>query len=185
MPRTYPAEAIEDALRLFLKYNGQQHDRIEAEMRRTWPGWSRQNLYSRGEKIGWIEKYGWQQALKDKIALASSSQAKTAEEALFIEIEQIRKRLHQKIRVEGCADRDVVYQHLAYCRLGVTALASLKGAGNTFESYVAFWEWLLDVLTEISAPASRELLAVAEEVLEKARDKYGEQEKADSGTAEF
>lgn len=185
MPRSYPPEAIEKCQTLYLRHNGQSHDRIEKEMRRTYPGWSKQNLYSRGDKIGWIEKYGWDQALKEKIALASGNQAKTAEESLFIEIEQIRKRLHHKVHVEGCSDRDVVYQHLAYCRLGIEALAKLKGAGNTFESFVAFWEWLLDLLPDISDRAARELLTVADEVLEKARSKYGEQEEADAGTADF
>jgi hypothetical protein len=185
MPRSYTSEAIEKCLQLYLKYNGQQHDRIEQEMRRAgWRSWSKQNLYSRGEKIGWVEKYGWEQALKEKIALASQTKAKTAEEALFIEIEQVRKRLHLKIQ-EGSVDRDVIYQHLAYCRQSVTALASLKGAGNTFESFVAFWEWLLDLLPDISELAARELLAVADEVLEKARSKYGEQEEADTGDRQF
>lgn len=182
MPFSYPQEAVEEAHRLYLLYNGQQHDRIEAEMRKVWPGWSKQNLYTRGtgpnQKIGWIEKYGWGQTLKEKIAQAQQSQARTSEEALFNEIEQIRKKLHHKIHVEGCTDRDVIYQHLAYCRQSITALANLKGAGNTFESFVAFWEFLLDVLVDISDSAAHALLLVADEVLEKAREKYGEQEAA-------
>jgi hypothetical protein len=186
MPSSYGAEVIERCLQLYLKYNGQQHDRIEREMRRAgWSSWSKQNLYSRGDKIGWIEKYGWEQALKEKIALATSAQAKTAEETLFIEMEQIRKRLHYKIHVEGCTDRDVTYQHLAYSRLSIESLAKLKGAGNTFESFVAFWEWLLDLLPDLSELAARELLAVADAVLEKARSKYGEQEEADAVGTKF
>ncbi|MBD0370317.1 MAG: hypothetical protein ICV60_05740 [Pyrinomonadaceae bacterium] len=150
-------------------------------MRRHFPNWSKQNLYTRGhgpnQKIGWIEKYGWEQTLKEKIAQANSAMARTSEEALFIEIEQSRKRLHEKIQT-GNADRDAVYQHLAYCRMSITALANLKGAGNTFESFVAFWEFLLEVLVGLSDSAARALLDVADEVLAKAREKYGEQETA-------
>lgn len=37
MPKSYPPEAVERCLSLYLRFNGQQHDRIEAEMRRA--GW--------------------------------------------------------------------------------------------------------------------------------------------------
>jgi hypothetical protein len=179
MPRSYPPEAIDQCFQLYLRFNGQQHDRIENEMRRTWPGWSKQNLFNRGEKIGWIEKFGWELALKEKIALANSGQAVTEEQALFNEIAQVRKRLHDLIVTQGSKDRDVVYQHLAYCRLEINALAKLKGAGLTFDSFVAFWERLLDWLPDMSPEAASALLAVADELLDRARSEYGEQE-ADS-----
>jgi len=178
MPSSYDEAAVEKCFRLYLRFNGQQHDRIEMEMRREYPSWSKQNLYTRGDKIGWIEKNGWERALKEKFALALSNSTLTEEQALFSEIAQARKRLHDKI-VAGCVDRDVVYQHLAYCRLAVNALAKLKGAGLTFDSFVAFWEQLLDWLTDMSPDAASALLSVADELLDKARKEYGEQE-ADS-----
>lgn len=179
MPRSYPPEAIEQCLQLYLRFNGGQYDRIEKEMRRTWPGWSRQNLTTRGDKLGWIDKYQWERALKEKIAAAASTQAVTEEQSLFIEISQARKRLHEMIVAGQGKDRDVVYQHLAYCRLSVQALAKLKGAGLTFDSFVAFWEQLLDWLPELSPEAASALLSVADELLDRARTEYGEQE-ADS-----
>lgn len=175
MPFSYPPEAVDECLRLYLRFNGQQHDRIEKEMRRNWRGWSKQNLFTRGDKLGWIDKYGWELALKEKIALANSGQAVTEEQSLFNEIAQVRKRLHELI-VKGSKDRDVFYQHLAYCRLAVSALAKLKGAGLTFDSFVAFWEQLLDWLPDMSPDAASALLAVADQLLDRARTEYGEQE---------
>ncbi len=178
MPRSYDETAVDKCFRLYLRFNGQQHDRIEKEMQKEYPRWSKQNLYTRGDKIGWIEKNGWERAVKEKIACANSNQAVTEEQALFSEIAQARKRLHEKI-LAGCVDRDVVYQHLAYCRLAVSALAKLKGAGLTFDSFVAFWEQLLDWLPDMSPDAASALLSVADELLDRARKEYGEQE-ADS-----
>ncbi len=185
MPKSYSPDAIEQCFRLYLRFNGQQHDRIEKEMRRHWPGWSKQNLFSRGDKIGWIEKHGWERALREKIALASSSHAVTEEQALFLEISQTRKVLHTKISVKGQSiDRDAVYQHLAYCRLSIDAMARLKGTGLTFETFVAFWEQVLEWLTEKSSEAASALLSVADELLDEARIKYGEAE-ADSNDAKL
>lgn len=144
-------------------------------MRKEYFRWSKQNLFNRGEKIGWIEKYGWELALKEKIALANSGQAITEEQALFNEIAQVRKRLHELIVTQASKDRDTVYQHLAYCRLEINALAKLKGAGLTFDSFVAFWERLLDWLPDMSPEAASALLAVADELLDRARSEYGEE----------
>src|SRR5205085_19523 len=106
MPKSYPDEAREQCLRLFLKFNGQQHERIEREMRKAgWVGWSKQNLYSRGDKVGWIEKYGFDAALKLKLA-ASETQALTRAEELFLEIEQGRKRLKERLDADGWQTRD-------------------------------------------------------------------------------
>lgn len=184
MPRTYPAEAIEGALHLFLKYNGQQHDRIEAEMRKRWPGWSKQNLYSRGEKIGWIDKYGWEEALKLHLATRPET-ALTSAERIFNETEEIRKRIYEEIKTLGAkADRDLIYQHRDYVKLSIDALSKLNGVGHTLEGFVAFWERLLDWLPELSEKALSELLKVADQVIEKATAVYGNQEETTgSGSA--
>lgn len=181
MPRTYSTEAVEEALHLFLKYNGQQHDRIEAEMRRQWPGWSKQNLYTRGKgdnlKVGWIEKYGWDAALKQKLSLASEQTALNADEVLVRDIEQIRQRIKAQLDALGTkVDRDLVYQFRDYCKLGLDARTKLEASRDTFGGFASFWERLLDWLPEISERAARELLKVSDSILEKAAAEYGEKE---------
>ena len=183
MPKTYGPEVVSHCFDLYIRFNGQNHDRIQNLMRKKWPSWSKQNLYSRAGKVGWIEEYGWERSLKERLAQAGERVA-TAEQSLFIEIEQIRKKLHERIHSGAQVDRDLVYQHLAYCRLSVSALAKLKGAGLTFDSFVAFWEALLDWLPDISDGAARALLEAADEVLEKARSTYGEQGEEDGRAGE-
>ena len=81
MPASYNEEAVEHCFRLYLRFNGQQHDRIEQEMRRAgWESWTKQNLYSRGDKVGWIDKFGWKKALEQKIESASKTAALTSAE---------------------------------------------------------------------------------------------------------
>lgn len=174
MPASYPNEAVEHCKRLYLKYSGQSHDRIQSEMRRAgWPNWSKQNLYSRGDKVGWIEKYGWEKALKIHLD-AQAERSRTSSEQALHEIEKIRQALYAEI--EGAnfrAGRDLVYQHLAYTKQYFTALAALKGEARSFDDFVAMWERLLDWLPDLSPKAVAELLKVSEQVLERAVAEYG------------
>jgi hypothetical protein len=175
MPRKYSDEAIALCAQLYLKFNGQQLDRLEAEMRQQFPGWSKQNLHSRGKganlKIGWIEKFGWEAMLKLKIS-TSARQAATSAEKLFLEIEQIRERLKETLDAQGGTDRDLIYQHRDYCKLTIDALVRLAQARDNVEMFVAMYERLLEWLGELSAPALSELLKVGNAITERARKHY-------------
>lgn len=178
MPRKYPEEAQEYCFRLYLKYNGAQHDRIEAEMQRAgWTAWTKQNLYTRGrganQKVGWIERFGWDEALKLKVQ-TSGRAAQTSAEKLFLEIESQRERIKAALDAQGGTDRDLVYQHRDYCKLSVEALQKLEAARDNFDGFVAMYERLLEWLGEISQPALSELLKANEGVTERARRHYGE-----------
>jgi len=180
MPRSYPPEAVEDAQRLYLLFNGKQHDRIESEMRKKWPGWSKQNLITRGlgpdQKFGWIDKYGFDEALKIHLATRPEGLRTSAEQA-FHEIEEIRKRLYEEIKKLGAnASSDLVYQHRDYSKLFMEAETKLHGSTATLEDFVAMWERLLEWLPAISEAALGELLKIADKVLEKAALEYGETE---------
>ncbi len=176
MPRKYDDDAVQLCLGLYLKFAGQQHERIEAEMRKTYPGWSVQNLYTRGlgtnHKQGWVDKYGWDEVLKLKLA-TNGKAAATSAEKLFLEIEAQRERLKVALEAQGAnADRDLVYQHRDYCTLSINALSRLEAAGDNFAGFVAMWERLCAWLPSISPAATRELLAVAEEVLRMAQNEF-------------
>ena len=186
MPASYNEEAVEHCFRLYLRFNGQQHDRIEQEMRRAgWESWTKQNLYSRGDKVGWIDKFGWKKALEQKIESASKTAALTSAEELVREIEEMRKRIKVAIEARGAGiDKDLVYQHARYCTLSIDAQLKLEATRDTLGGFVAFWERLLDWLPEMSERAARELLKVADQILERAAAEYGDKEaaaKADRG----
>jgi hypothetical protein len=186
MPRAYSPEAIAEAQRLYLLFNGKQHDRIEQEMRKKWPGWSKQNLHTRGsgrdQKIGWIDKYGFDEALRIHLATRPEGLRTSAEQA-FHEIEEIRKRLYEEIKTLGAnASSDLVYQHRDYSKLFMEAETKLHGANNTLANFVAMWERLLEWLPAFSEAALGELLKVADKVLEKAALEYGETETVGSRT---
>jgi hypothetical protein len=175
MPRKYSDEAVDYCFQLWLRHNGENHDLIEAAMRKVWPGWSKQNLYERGaganHKDGWIVKYGWENALKIKRA-TSARQAATSAEKLFLEIEQQRERIKTELDGKGSCDKDLIYQHRDYCKLSIDALARLAASGNNIDAFVAMWERLMRWLPDISVSATRELLAVSDQVLERAKVEY-------------
>jgi len=190
MPASYDKAAVELCESLYLRFNGQQHDRIEAEMRRAgYASWSKQNLYTRGkgsnQKIGWIEKYGWEKALTRKLELASERKAVSADEQLVRDIEEVHRRLRDQLRATAAGtDRDLVYQFRDYSKLLIEARTKLEARRDTLGGFVEFWGRLLDWLPEIDAPAARALLTVADAVLERAASEYGETENsaADDGT---
>ncbi len=68
MRKDYPKEMVEDARKLYLRYGGRRHERIEREM--CSKGWRfyRKLLYltrhSHGISPGWPERYGWLPALE-------------------------------------------------------------------------------------------------------------------------
>lgn len=178
MPKSYPPEAVEYCLSLYLRFNGQQHDRIQSEMRRAgWVGWSKQNLSSRGDKEGWVEKYGWDAALKQHLALVSERKAVSADEQLLRETVEVRKRLKTQLDAQGAnAARDLLYQYRDFVKLELEIRTKLEARGDTLSGFTLFWERLLDWLPDISPRAARELLSVADHVLEKAAAEYGETE---------
>ena len=146
-------------------------------MRKEFFGWSKQNLYSRGDKIGWIEKYGWEAALKQKLVISTEQGTLTADEQLIRDVEQIRQRVKAQLDATGAGvDRDLVWQFRDLCKLVMEARTKLEARSDTLGGFVTFWERLLDWLPEIDARAARELLKVADAVLERAAAEYGEQE---------
>jgi hypothetical protein len=179
--KRYTTEAIDHCADLYLRFNG-DGVRIEKEMRKEWPSWSRTCLKSSGKKgakyfrEGWVEKYGWDNRLKMAVAL-SGQRAATSAEILFLEIETHRRTLSQEIQKQGKnADRDLVYQHRDYCRLSVEALARLEAARNQLAGFTSMFEDLLKILKSESdqamSMALRGLLNVSERVIEKARLRY-------------
>lgn len=176
MPRAYSEEAREYCFKLYLKYNGQQHERVEEEMRRKgWVGWSRQNLYTRGKgknlKVGWIERFGWEKALALKIE--ADARRAAGGDSLLADVQKRRARLSERLDREGEENRDLVYQHLKYAELEAS-LTSRAGAGrDDLQSFVVAWERLL----EWAAKWPRLLTALvefSEQVMERAKAEYGE-----------
>ncbi len=66
-------------LKLYLKYNGRQHDQIEREMRELGWSFSRRTLHNRSDRRrserGWIERFGWRGILVQKWLEAESAEA--------------------------------------------------------------------------------------------------------------
>ena len=176
MGKRYSEEAVQRCLELYLHFNGGHFDRIEAEMRKEWPGWSRSNLHDKGKgrnlRPGWVTLYNWKYALKMKLA-TSAEGASTSAEVLFLEIEMVRRRLGKELETKGArAPKDMVYQHRDYCKLSIDALARLEAARDNLAGFGKFWEQLLTWLPSISEKALRELLKSSEQVIERAKLEY-------------
>lgn len=66
MAETNPTESTiyRECLELFLQNGGRNILAIEREMRARGHAFHRRSLYSRGKRLGWIERFGWKQLCK-------------------------------------------------------------------------------------------------------------------------
>lgn len=175
MPTKYAPEAIEHCFGLFLKYSGENLDSIEREMRAVYPGWTKQVLFSRGQgehfRAGWIEKYGWEAALK--IYLSTKGQnLQTSGERLLSQVETIRDRLFEQIIASGVNNRDLVYQHEKYAARSAEILEQLDKASNPLRDFATFWKFLLKHSLEISPSLARELVNAEDAILKRAKNEF-------------
>jgi hypothetical protein len=182
MPTEYGPEAVEHCLRLYLKYNGRHHERIEAEMRKLWPDWTKSNLYSRrGSKEGWIKKFNWEGALKLHLAQKPLTTLNSAQQ-LVNEIEFIRKNLYAQITSQGGAvSKDKIQQHLKYCDLSIYAMTKVEAAHDMLGNFASFWEILLEWLVDMDEKAARALLKVSDRILERVAAEYANGKKSTDG----
>ena len=181
MPKQYEQEAIELCRTLYCKYGGRNYDRIEEEMVEAgYVGWSKQLLFTKGRgrnfREGWIERYGFDKSqaeyLKTQIEGVVDDPSK-----LYLEIKAVREKLGEKVK-NGNGSRDEIFAHRDYCKLEIEARKWLDLAKDNYEVFVLVWEKILAWLPELSEPATLELLAVAELLLERARREYGEKEQS-------
>src|SRR6185503_2243096 len=97
--KVYSEDAIELARKLYCKYGGRNLPAIEAEMRKTYPRWQKQNLIDRGKgkavRMGWITRYGFDNSLKlhmEKLVAAVNDD----EQSLYLEVKAFRAVAHQR-----------------------------------------------------------------------------------------
>lgn len=166
--RTNP-ETIKDAFALYLKYNGGRFDLIEEEMHRIgWSGFSTKIFYDKGKgqnfRMGWISRFGWENALKLHLATAGLAAA-TSAESLLMENETIRKEAFAEIQTQGIrASKDIVWQHNTYTQNCIAILAKLEAARDNYGNFVFFLEHLVKAAPGIS-PDLAMAICDAEEAL--------------------
>jgi len=185
MAARYDEKAIDKCFRLYLKFNGQQHQRIEEEMRKVYPGWKRSYLYTRGQgkhqQLGWVDKFGWEKALALHLAQKPTAALNSAQQ-LVNEIEEVRKQLHVRIKSQGATvEKELLQLHRDYSRLSIEALTKVEAARDTLTGWVSFWERLLDWLPDIDIRTARGLVKFSNEILAKAEEEFGETEEMVNG----
>jgi hypothetical protein len=148
-------------------------------MRERWPKWSISNLYSNGNgrSEGWIDRYNWKDMLKLHLEQRPQAALNLAQKVAN-EIDSIRTSLYTQITSQGAAaGKDAIQQHLKYCDLSIDALKRVEAGSDTLGGFANFWERLLDWLLEIDENATRALLKVSDQILDRAAAEYGNDQK--------
>lgn len=123
---SYPPEAVQKCANLYAR--GHTHTRIEEEMQKEWPDWTRKNLY--GEN-GWIEKHGFDDAREryQRRTKQLEIEAEQTTNEMLGELVAIRKQLYQDMQSnEQLSDPQKVY---AYDKITRTLVQLLKADDAT------------------------------------------------------
>lgn len=178
MAKTYDQDAIEMCRSLYCKYGGRNHDAIELEMRKVYPGWQKANLHDRGgtksPRMGWITRYGFERSLELHIQ-GLTTKVHGDEQDLYIGIKNVRKTLQAKVET-GEATKDEFYQYRDFCKLEIDARKNLDLSRDNLETFVAGYEKLLDWSVEIDPKLAALLVKYSDKFAEKAEIHYGKAE---------
>lgn len=155
---------IDDAFDLYLKYNGERFDLIDAEMaKKGWSGFKATlRLPNRGKgdnwREGWIDKFGWKRSLEIKIATAGMA-AQTSAESLLFEVETVRKKIFHELSSKGvgAGQKDLIYQHDKYVSRSTEILGKLNDARDNYANAVFFLQWLTKRAPAIYRPLAEAL----------------------------
>ena len=180
----YSAEAIEDAYRLFLRFNGdpRQWHRIDAEMaKKGYVGFKARNCLpdrsapgKKNYREGWITKFGWEKGLAIHLATKPTATLNSAQR-LARQIEEVCERLFKNFEVKGSETDEKSLQLLRdYFKLRIEALTKVAEARDTLGGFVSFWERFIDWITDIEPKTARALLNVEDLILERAEKEFGE-----------
>jgi len=176
MGAEYSAKAIDHCFKLYLKHNGQNHKAIEKGMHEAgWTGWSVNNLYNQGAKIGWIEKYGWKEALEKHLEQKVSPTLNSAEQ-LVSEIDELRGYLYKEIHAKGGnVDKERYQLFVRLAELSIAALTKVREARDTLSGWVNFFERFVDWAIDIDPKLARKLMDKSEEFIARAEKEFGEE----------
>lgn len=177
MPARYAQEAIELCRSLYCKYGGKNHDAIEADMRKQYPGWQKANLHDRGkdgQRMGWINKYGFDNSLKLHLQKLTES-VNDDEQDLYLGIRTVRKEL-QKAVISGEATKDELYQYRDFCKLEIEARKNLDLSRDNLDTFVAGYEKLLIWLGQIDPDTAKRLVKNGDRLADMAKAHYGKAE---------
>lgn len=173
MPRKYEQDAVEECKTLYLRYNGQQHDKIAEQMNRRWAGFKAERV------AAWAKKYQWDLLLTKKLEAELERAGWTTAQKLYRDIEHIRALLKAQVEAHGALDAEVVKLYRDYCALSINALARLEAERGGLETFIAVWEWLSKTVPEISPKAGRELVAISPEIYTRAQEFFSASKETD------
>ncbi len=102
MPKQYGDDAIQKARELYCKFGGKDFDAIEAEMRKTFPTWRKQNLISRGKgsdsRLGWVDSYQFDKSLVEYQRIQIAAVTDDIQK-LYLGIKKTREKLEKTTRI--------------------------------------------------------------------------------------
>ncbi len=172
MPSRYEQEAIDLARKFYCDYGG-NGAQIEQAMRRAgYHSWSKQNLYDRGDKLGWITRFGFEKSLK--LALDAKINAVSSEdERRYRAVVQLADH-YQSLALGG--DDKAVDKFIKLTDQQIALRSKLDLSSASFESFVEAFEQIVMWAKEVDTDLAKLFYRRKDEFIERASLHYGKRD---------
>lgn len=166
MARKYQQDCIDECKVLYVRYNGQHHAKIAEQMNKRWAG------FNEGRIAAWAKQYRWDELITKKLEAELEQAGWSNAQRAYQRIRRVIDALASGLEASNYTDTDTLKTYRDFCSLEINALARLDAERGSLEAFVAHWEWQLKIISEISPRAGKELVAISEEILQRAQDYF-------------
>jgi len=171
MPTQYGNKAIESCRKYYCEFGGNA-EQIEKAMRRDYPNWGKQNLFDKGDRLGWINKFGFEKSLK--LALDTRiSAVENDDERRYKAVVQLADKYQEKA-LQG--DDKAVPMFIKLTDQQIELRSKLDLSSSTFETFVESFEQIVNWSKEIDVELAKLFYRRKDEFIERAMTKYGKRD---------
>lgn len=176
MSTRYSPDAIELCRKLYCRFGGVNHDAIQREMRKDYPGWSKQLLFDKGNgkdaRLGWVTKFGFENSLKLQSQNAIGS-VENDDERRYKAVVSLADK-YQERALQGDEKAVPLFIKLTDQQIALRSKLDLSSAN--FETFVESFEQMVKWAGEIDTNLAKLFFKRKDEFIELAATHYGKRD---------
>lgn len=171
MPTTYGPEAIKLCRQYYVQFGGNA-ELIEKAMRKDYPGWGKQNLFDKGNRLGWIKKHGFEKSLELDLNTKINA-VESDDERRYNAVVKLADH-YQELALQG--DEKAVPMFIKLTDQQIALRSKLDLSGATFETFVEAFEQIVAWAKEIDVELAKLFYRRKDDFIERAVTKYGKRD---------
>lgn len=170
MPKEYPQEAIKKCREYYVQFGG-NGDEIEKAMRKDYPSWSKRYLFDKDDRLGWINKFGFEKSLEldqqKKIGAVQND-----DDRRYRAVVELADR-YQELALQGDEKAVPIFLKLVDQQIELRNKLDLTTAN--FETFVEDWDLIVQWASELDPELGKRFYKLKDEFIEKAVIHFGKE----------